>query len=241
MLCFFIMDTYPNFKESSAHLAGFQVMLYRLVWRVPPALLLSVQDCQLAFSSSFYFLLSSSDTYLVSFVFCSPLPSLQRHACWTGQKLFCSWPYLGSYWITNTRERVCCKYQQQCASYLIIRMKREMSNIMAWVLALKGKWLQCILGFLKIKSRFFFFLNRNVTCEKRSLWVMCLLCCLTAPPQRAVGGSQFLKHCWPNKCHMWGCSCAMTGAGYCRTWLAFWETKPLISEEYKRRLTNLGH
>ena len=81
ILCFFIMDTYPNFKDSSAHIASFQVMLFCLAWRALLALLLSIQDCQLTFSSSFYFLLSSSDTYLVSFLFCSPLPSLERYEC----------------------------------------------------------------------------------------------------------------------------------------------------------------
>lgn len=73
MLCFFIMDTYLNFQESSAHIAGFQVMLFCLVRRALLALLLSIQDCQLSFSSSFYFLPSPSDVYSVSFLFCSPL------------------------------------------------------------------------------------------------------------------------------------------------------------------------
>lgn len=177
--CFFIMDALPNFKEISAHLAGFLVMLLCLVWKALLTLLLSIQDCQFIFSISFYFLLSSSDMYLVSFIFCSPLPSLQRYACWTSLKLFCSWPYLSSYRITNTRERQHYKYWQQCASYLVIRMKEEMSND-GMNTSFKSKETAMYFRSFRSKEQPRNVFYRNVTCKKRSLW-MCLLCRSTTP------------------------------------------------------------
>lgn len=78
-LCVFTMDTYHNFKQSSALITGFQVMLLCVFWgehcwHYCWALKAVSLDSQAPFVFSF----SSSGMCLVSFLFCSPWPSLQR-------------------------------------------------------------------------------------------------------------------------------------------------------------------
>lgn len=109
-----------------------------------------------------------------------------------------------------------------------------------WIPALKARRLQCISGLLEVKSSpEMFFIEMSLA--KREAFEC--VCCAAQQHHRAlsdtVGGPQFLKHCWPNKCHEWGCFCATIGTGYHRAWLAFWETRQLTSGESQGKLTNI--
>lgn len=111
---------------------------------------------------------------------------------------------------------------------LVIRLKREMSNVMVEVPALKGRRPQCFSDLLKVKSSPEFFSYRNVTWKKRILWVMCLPVC--SELGGSVGGHQFFKHYWPNEWLVKEISHTTIDTDNCRARLAFLEMKQLIFE-----------
>lgn len=147
------------------------------------------------------------------------------------------WPYLGICRITNSRERSCCIFPRQSDSYLVLSMKGGMGNKRVWVPALKGRILQCISGLLKVKNslgifQFFIIFLIEMSLENREDFELCVCCAVQQQYWElddTVGGPQPLKHCWPNKYHVWGCSsCATICTDYCMAWLVFWDTKQLI-------------